>query len=68
MDSSGIGELVRASTTIRRQGGQLKLVNPSKRVRDLLEMTRLSAIFDTEPDEVTAIAALTDQGSPEGTA
>ena len=58
MDSSGIGELVRISTTVRRLGGQLKLVNPSKKVWELLEMTRLSTVFDTEPDELTAIDSL----------
>jgi anti-sigma B factor antagonist len=70
MDSSGIGELVRTSTAVRRLGGQLKLVNPSNRVWELLEMTRLSAVFDTEPDEATALESLggklvggADQGS-----
>ena len=58
IDSSGIGELVRTSTMLRRLGGQMKLVNPSERVRELLEITRLSTVFDTEPDEVTAIASL----------
>ncbi len=55
IDSSGIGELVKAHTTIRNQGGQLKLTNLSKRVRDLLEMTRLSAVFDIQKDETSAI-------------
>ena len=58
IDSSGIGELVRTSTMLRRLGGQMKLVNPSERVRVLLEITRLSTVFDTELDEVTAIASL----------
>jgi|SRR5271157_2703344 len=55
IDSSGIGELVKAHTTIRNQGGQLKLTNLSKRVHDLLEMTRLSAVFDIQKDEASAI-------------
>ena len=55
MDSSGVGELVKAHTTIRGQGGQLKLANLSKRVQDLLEMTRLSAVFDIQKDEASAI-------------
>lgn len=63
MDSLGIGELVRAFTAVRRHGGQLKLVNPSKRVRELLEMTRLSAIFDTQPDEVTAMNSFAEKRS-----
>src|SRR5882724_4153468 len=44
IDSSGMGELVRTYTSIRGQGGQMKLVNPSKRVSDLLRMTHLSAV------------------------
>ena len=55
IDSSGIGELVKAHTTIRNQGGQLKLTNLNKRVNDLLEMTRLSAVFDIQKDEASAI-------------
>jgi len=55
VDSSGIGELVKAYTTVRNQGGQLKLVNPSKRVLDLLQMTKLSAVFTIEADEASAI-------------
>ncbi len=55
IDSSGIGELVKAHTTIRNQGGQLKLTNLNKRVNDLLEMTRLSAVFDIQKDETSAI-------------
>jgi anti-sigma B factor antagonist len=55
VDSSGIGELVRAYTTVRNQGGQLKLVNPSKRVQDLLQMTKLSGVFTIEADEASAI-------------
>jgi anti-sigma B factor antagonist len=45
LDSSGMGEIVKTYTTISNQGGQLRLVNPSKRVHDLLEMTRLSGVF-----------------------
>ena len=55
IDSSGIGELVRAHTTIRNQGGQLKLTNLNQRVHDLLQITRLSAVFDIQKDERTAI-------------
>jgi anti-sigma B factor antagonist len=53
--SSGVGELVNAYTTVRNQGGELKLVNPSKRVQDLLQMTKLSAVFTIEADEASAI-------------
>jgi anti-sigma B factor antagonist len=55
IDSSGIGELVKAHTTIRNQGGQLKLTNLNKRVQDLLQLTRLSAVFDIQKDETSAI-------------
>jgi anti-sigma B factor antagonist len=55
IDSSGVGELVKAHTTIRNQGGQLKLTNLTKRVHDLLQMTRLSAVFDIHKDEASAI-------------
>jgi len=55
IDSSGVGELVKAHTTIRNQGGQLKLTNLNKRVHDLLQMTRLSAVFDIQEDEISAI-------------
>ena len=55
IDSSGVGELVKAHTTIRNQGGQLKLANLNQRVHDLLQMTRLSAVFDIQKDETSAI-------------
>jgi len=55
IDSSGVGELVKAHTTIRNQGGQLKLVNLTRRVHDLLQMTRLSAVFDIQKDEASAV-------------
>jgi anti-sigma B factor antagonist len=55
IDSSGVGELVKAHTTIRNHGGQLKLVNLTKRVHDLLQMTRLSAVFDIQKDEASAV-------------
>jgi anti-sigma B factor antagonist len=55
VDSSGLGELVRTYTSVRGQGGQMKLVNPSQRVKDLLQMTRLSAVFDVQADEASAL-------------
>jgi anti-sigma B factor antagonist len=57
IDSSGVGELVKTHTTLRNQGGQLKLANLNKRVNDLLHMTRLSAVFDIQKDEASAIAS-----------
>jgi anti-sigma B factor antagonist len=57
IDSSGMGELVKTHTTIRNRGGELKLANLSKRVHDLLRMTRLSSVFDVQKDEAGAIAS-----------
>jgi anti-sigma B factor antagonist len=57
MDSSGVGELVKAHTTVRNQGGQMKLANLSKRVHDLLHLTRLSTVFDIHKDEKSAITS-----------
>lgn len=57
IDSSGMGELVKTHTTIRNKGGELKLANLNKRVHDLLQMTRLAAVFDIQKDEASAIAS-----------
>ena len=51
IDSSGVGELVKTHTTVKNQGGQLRLVNLNKRISDLLQMTRLSSVFDIDSDE-----------------
>jgi len=61
IDSSGVGELVKTHTTVRNQGGQIRLVNLNKRVHDLLQITRLSAVFDIERDEASAIRSLGGQ-------
>ena len=58
IDSSGMGELVKTHTTIRNNGGELKLASLSKRVHDLLQMTRLSSVFDIHKDENSAIQSL----------
>lgn len=58
VDSSGLGELVKTHTTVRNRSGQLRLVNLNKRIYDLLQMTRLAAVFDIEPDEASAIKSL----------
>jgi len=55
VDSSGVGELVKSYTTVRTQGGQLKLVNLSQRVHDLLHLTKLHTVFDIQADEASAI-------------
>ena len=59
IDSSGIGELVSAYTTVRNQGGELKLLNLTKKVHDLLQITKLYTVFDVKDDEASAIASYT---------
>ncbi len=55
IDSSGIGELVSAFTTVRNQGGELKLLNLTKKVHDLLQITKLDTVFDVKDDEAAAV-------------
>ncbi len=57
IDSSGIGELVSAFTSVANQGGQLKLLNLTKRVRDLLQITKLYTVFDVYDDEAKAVGS-----------
>jgi anti-sigma B factor antagonist len=55
IDSSGIGELVSGFTTVTNSGGALKLLNLNKRVKDLLQITKLYTVFDVHEDEASAI-------------
>ena len=55
IDSSGIGELVSGYTTVRNAAGELKLLHLTKRVHDLLQITRLFTVFDVQSDEDTAL-------------
>jgi len=55
IDSAGLGEIVRTYTSISRQGGKLKLLNVSKRIYDLLVITKLVTIFDSYEDENEAV-------------
>jgi len=65
IDSSGLGELVKAHATVRNKGGQLTLVNLNRRISDLLQMTKLSTVFEIQPDEETAVRHPTGtQGTP----
>jgi anti-sigma B factor antagonist len=57
IDSSGIGELVSGFTTVRNQGGELKLLKLTKKVHDLLQITKLYTVFDVKEDEASAIQA-----------
>ena len=55
IDSAGLGEIVRTYTTISRQGGSLKLLNLTKRIEDLLSITKLLTVFDTFDSEAEAV-------------
>ena len=55
IDSSGIGELVSAFTSVRKEGGDLKLLNLTKKVHDLLQITKLYTVFDIKDDEAAAV-------------
>jgi anti-sigma B factor antagonist len=57
VDSSGIGELVSSFTTVTNQGGQLKLLHLTKKLRELLAITKLLTVFDSFDHEGTAIAS-----------
>jgi anti-sigma B factor antagonist len=55
IDSSGVGELVSSFTTVRNSGGDLKLLSLSKKVHDILNVTKLYTVFDVKEDEFTAV-------------
>lgn len=55
VDSAGLGELVGAYTTVMRAGGRMKLLNVTKKMRDLLSITKLLTVFDTFDDEQEAV-------------
>jgi anti-sigma B factor antagonist len=57
IDSAGVGELMSCYTSVRNQGGQLKLMNLSKNVHNLLQITKLYTIFEVVEDEATAVAS-----------
>jgi anti-sigma B factor antagonist len=57
IDSAGLGEIVRTYTTVSRQGGSLKLVNLTKRITDLLSITKLLTVFETFDSEQDAVAS-----------
>jgi len=61
IDSAGLGEIVRTYTTVSRQGGNLKLVNLTKRITDLLSITKLLTVFETfdsEPEAVRSFSSI----------
>src|SRR5215469_16471285 len=55
IDSSGVGELVGCFTSVRNAGGELKLLNLTKKVHDVLHVTKLYTVFDIKDDEFTAV-------------
>ncbi len=57
IDSSGIGELVSGFTAVRSRGGELKLLNLTKKVHDLLQITKLFTVFDVYTDESTGVGS-----------
>lgn len=57
IDSSGLGELITAFTSVRNRGGELKLLNLTKRIHDLLQITKLYTVFDVKDDEAAAVGA-----------
>jgi len=57
IDSSGLGELVSAYTAVKNAGGELKLLNLTSKVRDLLVITKLVTVFDVKDDEAAAVSS-----------
>jgi anti-sigma B factor antagonist len=57
LDSAGLGEVIRCFTTVRKSGGNLKLLSPNKRIIDLLTITQLINVFDWYDDEAAALAS-----------
>jgi len=57
IDSAGLGELTAAFMSVKNRGGELKLLNLTKRVRDLMQITKLYTVFDVHDDERKAIAS-----------
>jgi anti-sigma B factor antagonist len=62
LDSSGIGVLVSGFAALRHEGGQLKLLNLTTRVKDLLLITKLYTVFEVYEDEATAISSFAEPG------
>ena len=55
IDSSGLGHLVSAFTSVRKQGGALKLLNLTNKVHDVMQITKLYTVFDIMDDEAAAV-------------
>jgi len=57
LDSTGVGEVVRSYTSLKKEGGSVKIINLTTKVRDLLSVTKLLTVFDTFEDEEKAISS-----------
>ena len=57
MDSGGLGEVVRSYTTVKREGGELKLVGVTARIKDLMTITKLHTVFDIFDTEAEGVAS-----------
>jgi anti-sigma B factor antagonist len=66
IDSAGIGELVRSHSAVRKLGGQLKLLNPSAKIEEMLQRSMLHKIFDVQKDEAAAIKSFANSSSHSG--
>jgi anti-sigma B factor antagonist len=55
VDSAGLGEIVRCYTTVSRKGGKLKLINLTKKIQDLLSITKLLTVFETYDSEADGV-------------
>lgn len=66
IDSSGLGELVAGYTTCRREGAELKLLHLTRRVRELMVITKLLIVFETFDDEAEALKSFTNNVSSNG--
>ena len=66
VDSAGLGEIVRTYTTVSRKGGKLKLLNLTKKIQDLLSITKLLTVFETYESEDEAVRSfkVVDPGDP----
>ncbi len=63
IDSAGLGEIVRTYTTVSHQGGAMKLLNLTKRIQDLLAITKLLTVFETFDAEADAVASFGVKGA-----
>jgi len=66
IDSSGLGHLVSAFTSVRKQGGELKLLNLTKKVHDVMQITKLYTVFDIMDDEAAAVRSFAQSSAATG--